>query len=799
MLKKILIAVVAGVVILVVAGVILVKMVVTPERVRTTIVPLAEQRLSRKIDCNDIAIGIFSGIYVSDLKILNRHDTSAFVSVGKVVLHYRLLPLLQGKVEISEIVLEQPEIHITRFADGTFNFSDLMAASKKPDTAGKSEAPKTPDAESKMALLVEKIRITEGQLHVVDQAVSAKSPFHCVLNEFNLKSSDITLEKAFPVEMSARINGAPVSLSGVWNINAAEGSVKLSLEALDAVAFSPYFAGSLPGTLKSAKLSLNLDADAKKDGVSAKGRVRMDQLGLTLAAMPDVPLENAAVSFDTDMALDTVKKILTLSSMKFSFNSLSLGGQGSIRLAPKTPVVDLSIVLDAFDLQELMKQAPTGLTQQYRDYRLKGRISGNVNISGPVDQGIGLLKAASLGLDGIEATVGAAVAGASGRVSYAENRLKTDGIDFNYAGEGGKLTLDMAYHKQAPTLRGNFGLTAKRINLNAFMEEPKAGPEHPASSEKTVSPAKKPAAEPGPFAIPVDVRGLITVDELLYKKLSIQHTQAEVSLKNNHLAVEKLTSQVAGGGVEATADVNLGVRGLAYQGKFNLSETDIKEVIVGARPDLKLDISGKAVASGRFSGNGTLPENLIPGLQVFGNVGILDGVVKETQIQQAISLFLGVPEFKLLSFQSFRTDIDMKNSLVKLNSALDSSTVRATTTGTVSAEKDHALDLVLDVRIAPNIMERIRGGDFTKYIADDNGWGRVGLTLTGTPENPKIGLDPAAVKETTKQVIKEKLTEKITEKLSEKRGTEKSGEAKEASTPSADPLKNVLKDVLKKM
>ncbi|MDL2269987.1 AsmA family protein, partial [Desulfosarcina sp. OttesenSCG-928-G17] len=181
MLKKIIIALTAGLIVLMIGVGILIKIMITPEMVRESVLPIAEQHLNRKIDYTDIAIGLFSGIYVSDLKIMERGDTGDFVSVGKMALQYRFLPLLWGKVEISKIVLDHPRINIVRFTDKTFNFTDLLAPSR-PDTTAPATTEPTSDSGSKMALEISEIHITEGELYFTDQAISPESPFSCVLN-----------------------------------------------------------------------------------------------------------------------------------------------------------------------------------------------------------------------------------------------------------------------------------------------------------------------------------------------------------------------------------------------------------------------------------------------------------------------------------------------------------------------------------------------------------------------------------------------------------------------------------------
>ena len=118
---KILGAVVVVILVLVVALVILAKVLITPERVKQTVLPLAEQNLHRKIELGDIAVSLFSGIELKGLKIYERDGSEAFVSTDLVRLKYQLLPLLGMKVVTMDSI--QPD----SLAEGQVGGDDVAA------------------------------------------------------------------------------------------------------------------------------------------------------------------------------------------------------------------------------------------------------------------------------------------------------------------------------------------------------------------------------------------------------------------------------------------------------------------------------------------------------------------------------------------------------------------------------------------------------------------------------------------------------------------------------------------------
>jgi len=109
---------VAILVLLAIALVILANVLITPERVRETLLPLAEKNLHRKIELGDIAVSLFSGIEIQGLTLYEQDNKDIFISTDLVRLKYQLLPLLALKVVVDEVRLEQPTVGNVRLQGG---------------------------------------------------------------------------------------------------------------------------------------------------------------------------------------------------------------------------------------------------------------------------------------------------------------------------------------------------------------------------------------------------------------------------------------------------------------------------------------------------------------------------------------------------------------------------------------------------------------------------------------------------------------------------------------------------------
>jgi AsmA protein len=142
---------------------ILVRLLITPERVKAVVIPRAEAALQRKVVLDEVEISLFTGIRLNRLRVFEPDGSEPFVAADSVVLRYQLWPLLFKRIVIDEVRLVSPSIRVERRADGTFNFSDLLAR-EKPEAA-------VPPEESRgepIDLLVSKIEVSDGRLLFLD-------------------------------------------------------------------------------------------------------------------------------------------------------------------------------------------------------------------------------------------------------------------------------------------------------------------------------------------------------------------------------------------------------------------------------------------------------------------------------------------------------------------------------------------------------------------------------------------------------------------------------------------------------
>lgn len=145
-----------------------VRFYLTEDRVKSIVIPQAETALGREVAIGDISIGLFSGITIRDFLIKETGGKTDFINAKAFVLSYELLPLLQKKLIISEIRLDEPVVRIVREKNGKFNFATLAVLSEEKKEAEKSE-PGSSSALLPIALTINQIKLNQARLTIQDQ------------------------------------------------------------------------------------------------------------------------------------------------------------------------------------------------------------------------------------------------------------------------------------------------------------------------------------------------------------------------------------------------------------------------------------------------------------------------------------------------------------------------------------------------------------------------------------------------------------------------------------------------------
>jgi len=184
---------------------------------------------------------------------------NTFFSAQSVQLRVKFLPLLRGRFEVTELILDKPVFNLLKQADGTFNYSDIggkgASGGARRETRRKPEAARAPDA---AALLIPgSMRIREGQLNMV-----TKGQAPLTLRGIDLSLTDISSEAPFPFKVAFSYPGLKtVSLEGELDYRPDRALLNLKNNRLRIDDLTFPVRGQISHLLTAPRIDLDLSGD----------------------------------------------------------------------------------------------------------------------------------------------------------------------------------------------------------------------------------------------------------------------------------------------------------------------------------------------------------------------------------------------------------------------------------------------------------------------------------------------------------------------------------------------------------
>ncbi len=752
------------------------KWLITPERVRQAVVPVAEKALNRPVVIGDINIRLFSGVSIDDMRIGMRDEKDDFAAADQVVLRYQLLPLLKKQVVIDEVRLENPKIRVIRNADGSFNFSDLLEQPLSPSEKGSDPVPETDGGGAAIDLLVNRVLIKDGVVRFTDKAAGSDG-FDYEISRINGSAENISLQNAFPFKISVLLNQAPLSVSGMLDPVVLEARADLKLDDFNITDFSPYFSQHLPGRLSSARLGLKASVEAGSRFVESSGNIMAREINLALDAISHAPVENAHMGFDYDLAVDLEKKSLQIRKAGLDANGIAVNASGSVEKIDTTPLLDLELELPATGLEKILAAVSRGFVQELTSMDPAGTISAKASISGSADKPESLLKTGKINLDGIGANVSGIRPVFTGDIALSSEKISSEKLQIVLGEDKAYMDFSATDFRSVP-IRILSSIQAANLNIDkliASMEKSEssgsrdndhgaeargdqAGSQGSNESDKDVT--------VGPFDLPVYAQGRIDVKKAVYKGLVVSDVMIRYSLADNVFNMETLEAHMAEGQVKGNASVDLGVRGLSYNADFSVNDFSSDALISGVSPHAAGSLDGKTSASLKLSGKGTAWTDIQKALSGDGIIMISEGKIAENALIEGLTRVLGVKDLKSIDFDSFEGGFKIDGGRIKLDSGLDGKNIKMRPSGTIGL--DGSLDMNLNLSLAPGFSSRLSQDSVAaRLLADEQGWTRLPVALGGSFLSPQFKLDSAQIQEQIQQKATQEVIEKGLRKLFE--------------------------------
>ncbi len=251
-----------AILILLVAAIVLIPPLINLGAHKGRYLPLVEQALQRKVDVEEIRLRIVPApaIRLSGLTVLDNPAFSKepFFTAQSVSLRLSLRPLLKGKFQVEEFIVEKPAVNLVKKPDGTFNFADL--AKKKEEVAKKEKkeaAPRPKEAARLSQLIPALLRIEDGAITLQTEG---QRPLQ--INGIDVSLKDFSANHSFPYRVALKAPGLkPISLEGELRYQETPSKLTLKDSRLKAEDVEFGVSGAVADLTGAPKVNLSLAND----------------------------------------------------------------------------------------------------------------------------------------------------------------------------------------------------------------------------------------------------------------------------------------------------------------------------------------------------------------------------------------------------------------------------------------------------------------------------------------------------------------------------------------------------------
>jgi len=185
---------------------------------KRTYLPLVEDALHRKVHAENVRLRLIPApsIRLSNLRVSDNSALSQnfFFNARQVELRLKLWPLLRGRFEVTEFVLDQPVINVLKQPDGTFNYSDItgreISAAKRRDLRSNHASEKAQEPSAFPLIVPRRLSIKNGQLNLEGKG---QKPIR--ISGIDLSLQEFANGRPFPYRASFNLPGVKtISIEG---------------------------------------------------------------------------------------------------------------------------------------------------------------------------------------------------------------------------------------------------------------------------------------------------------------------------------------------------------------------------------------------------------------------------------------------------------------------------------------------------------------------------------------------------------------------------------------------------------
>ncbi len=781
------------IIVLMIAATVTAKIIFTKEKILAYALPKIEQALNRKVTVEDAAISIWGGIGV-DIKGVAIANLPGFKEKDLLTLEefsvgVKFWPLLKKRIELKKLTLVKPTINLEKKTAELNNYKDLLATTSGPILL--------PAAFDKFELQEGKIvylnSSQNSQIIIHDLSQEGKLDFNPAVGEFftrgeiRVKSLEIFSPKlsknynitlALEYDLAYNLKGDSLNLNKVvltWNKNKTKLQGKVTQ-----LTKQPQMALQIDtDELKLENLLSLLPPNLLKRDIKSSGGLAIHAEGKWNLKSGFYPSELKGKLSGKDLVIQSSKtksalKIpvlesnftnnavtLTTSQAQFGNNPLQLKAVVSNLKAPELSA-EFSSKLNLAILPEFVT-LPEGTT-----------LAGNLDVKGKASGKLRDLKtlnfAGDLNLQDVKissANLSQPLEKLNGSLKVSEGDVKVNRLSassgkssFVFQGECKKL-VPYVLNKTKATAKPlfTFNLTSNYLDLDELF------PENSTASAKTnPAPQKTPPLFLAIGAV-TDLKGKIAVDSVMFRKMPFKDFKAELSLINNVLKIQNVSSQIYSGSIEGEANCDFNnTENLKFDTKVKAANIEVNDFLSRFT---KIDnhLFGKFNLDANFTSQGISEEEILKSLTASGT-GVLDqGKLVNFEFFNKLGNFLKLDNYHEEPIKTLKNSFKIVNQRVFFE---DFDAVSKTGDWKLAGSigLDQSLDYLLNIKFSPEVSKKLEAevskqfaylGNMAQYFKDDQGRIDLQIKIGGTAKDPKFMIDTSLAQKKFQDSLKNQL------------------------------------------
>lgn len=819
--SKIWITVLAIPVGLVVLAVIGATLYFTDSRLKALVIPKIEDASHRSVSVKDLSLSIFPlGVTATGLSISNPpnkgFESAGFVTLDRLAIYARILPLLTGKVEIGKILLDHPVINLEVTPGGLKNFSGNAT-----EAEAKKQGPLKEERGNAGAFLLSNLEIRNGELLYTDKKFDSRMAVSGL--NATLSAETKPAENALRVTEDASVDSFSYGTLKSWYLSGqpltSTGSIVYEI-GNDLLKFDNVTAKlrELPLTVAGSIGKLQEKSNIMDLHISSPG-IQMTQLlsilppemlkktsglegtgeiGLSLAVTgPSSETINPAVSGSFTVSNGSIhyaslpKSISNVNlSGVFEKPSAPLGakGIGSFRLdkfsaSLGSNSIDGRLRMTNFD-DPLLSAALNGsmnLDEVKEFYPLEpgtelhGRMKSAISIDGKPKLPQSIKANGTIELQGVTIKSAASkspISNLNGTIQFNNQVVQSKQLGMNIGESDLNLSFALKNYlgmvmedaaKTAGTPSATLTLKSKQLRTADLMSE-----SAPPAGEPKAGSAKKPSSGGG--MLPgIDVNADVSIDKLVTDKFTFNNAKGTAAISGGKINLKNFTVNAFQGKITSQGTLDLHDQAKKpFDLDLSISNIESGELLPKFTSFGKY-LAGKLNMNTKLKGdlNDTLGLNT-QSLLGNGDVHILDGKLLGLPLMQKVAEFTNLESMKQVNFKDWTNAFSIQDGRINVKGLkVDAGTTKLLVEG--SQGLDGSLNYNMNVKLPGNASDRLKlngvGDQVLQFLKDKDGNFSLNFLVGGTASDPVLKLNTEAQANAAKQKVEEDLKKKAEEGL----------------------------------